>query len=166
MNTNLEFKVVRHSELNDELIKDIALFKNQTWIYTIESQIQFLKENLGPNDFHVFIQLNNEIVSYLSVINVDVYLNGIIKTLLGVGSVCTSPQNRKKGYANRLLDYTEKIILKENSSILLCREHLSYFYIKLNWYILERNLLFKEKKINIMAKNLSPNVKIKLTRLF
>jgi predicted acetyltransferase len=166
MNIKLDFKAYRNQDLNDELINQIALFKNQTWIYTLESQIQFLKDNFKTNDFHIFIQLNNEIVSYLSVLNIDVYLNGVISTIKGIGSICTSPYHRKKGYANKLLEYTDEIVLKKNPSILLCQDQLTNFYINLNWHVLKRDHYFKEKKFNIMAKYLSSDNKITLTRLF
>lgn len=166
MSTKLEVKVIKHHDLTDVMARTIANFKNETWIYSIESQVRYLRDNCNLDDLHLILLLNNEIVSYLCIHNVNIVIDGVISTVLGIGSVCTSPKNRGNGYSRMLLEYSDNLILRGNPSVLLCQDGLIDFYKKFNWILSERNHFFEGRNFNIMTRNISFMNSIRLTRLF
>lgn len=166
MSTKLKVKVIKHHELTDDMERTIANFKNETWVYTIESQVRYLRDNCNIDDLHLILLFDNEIVSYLCIHNIDIVIDGVINRVFGIGSVCTSPKNRGNGYSKMLLEYSDNLLLKGYPSVLLCQDGLIDFYEKFNWILSERNHFFEGREFNIMTRNISFVNSIRLTRMF
>ena len=85
---------IKHSEISKiDLERAIAL-KSVAWSYPKESQMQWMKYNLKPEDIHVFLQEDGEDVAYLNIAMVQALINGTSTSCAGIGNVCS---NRKGG---------------------------------------------------------------------
>lgn len=94
INSMYSLYTVKHSEIsNVDLERAIAL-KSVAWPYPKESQMQWMRDNLKPEDIHVFLQEDGEDVAYLNIAMVQAIINGTSTTCAGIGNVCS---NRKGG---------------------------------------------------------------------
>jgi len=81
---------VKHSEATPlDLDRAISL-KSVAWPYPKESQIQWMRENLKPEDLHVFLMQYGTDVAYLNIAMVYVTINGTLTLCAGIGNVCSS----------------------------------------------------------------------------
>lgn len=81
---------VKHSEATPlDLDRAISL-KSVAWPYPKESQIQWMRENLKPEDLHVFLMQDGTDVAYLNIAMVYATINGTPTLCAGIGNVCSS----------------------------------------------------------------------------
>ena len=138
----MQFDFVKHIDINENLIYKISKLKMQHWSYPVEEQINWLKKNIKDEDVHLLLYIENELIGYLLISEINVKSETCIKKYLGIGNVCVSITNRKShsGYLlMQLANYYYKI--QKKSGILLCDDSIVNFYLKCNW------LLFNGRKI-------------------
>ena len=145
---------VKHSEATTLDLERAITLKSVAWPYPKDSQMQWMKDNLKPEDIHVFLQEDGEDVAYLNIAMVKATINGIITTCAGIGNVCSS----RKGGGKNLMIITNDFITDLNiPGILFCRDKLVRFYNKYNWFLLRsEQVIFShlEEGINTMVYNL------------
>ena len=66
----------RTCELTDLQIKKIIKLKNSYWNYSLKSQSNWFKKNIGENDIHFFETKNKQIVKYLVFREITIYTSG------------------------------------------------------------------------------------------
>lgn len=145
---------VRHGDATHMDLERAIALKSVAWPYPKESQIQWMKDNLIPEDIHVFLQEDGEDVAYLNIAMVQVIINGASIACAGIGNVCSS----RTGGGRNLMILTNAFISELNiPGILFCRDKLVSFYKKYNWELLKHEqvtLNHLEEGINTMVLNL------------
>ena len=138
----MQFDFIKHNKITENLIYKISKLKMQHWIYPIEEQINWFKKNIKEEDVHLLLYIENELIGYLLISEINVKSENRIEKYLGIRNVCISITNRKSqtGYLlMQLASYYFKI--QKKGGILLCDDSILNFYLKCNW------LLFKGRKI-------------------
>ena len=148
---------VKHSDIsNVDLERAIAL-KSVAWPYPKESQMQWMRDNLKPDDIHVFLQEDGEDVAYLNLVMVQATINGSLTTCVGIGNVCSI----RKGSGKELMFRVNDFIVELNMpGILFCKDNLVGFYNKYNWKLLNSKLDILNNLgtgVNTMIFNLEKN---------
>lgn len=132
----------------------IAKLKDQHWNYGIESQINWMDNNLNDSDVHLLgIDNSNSIVAYLTISNVQIEFNSKKYSMLGIGNVCVDKSIEKLGYGRRLIHKANEYITEiGQNGILLCKDSLVEFYKKCDWV----ECLYQEAFIcnNVYSKNI------------
>ena len=142
----LKWKFVKHVDLSVAEKLQIAELKNQHWPYGIESQLQWMKENVKPNDVHLlgFDALTTNLLAYITIVQLIVSIDGIVKPMLGIGGVCISKVIEHSGYGKSLTKMAEAFIQNHNlQGILLCKDELVHFYKKCGWEL----IVYKRAKV-------------------
>lgn len=151
---------VKHSEATPlDLDRAISL-KSVAWPYPKESQIQWMRENLKPEDLHVFLMQYGTDVAYLNIAMVYVTINGTLTLCAGIGNVCSS----RKGGGKTLIINANRLIEELNiPGVLFCRDKLVGFYDKYNWKLIKSEqvtLNHLGEGINTMVLNLDTDCTI------
>ena len=145
---------VKHSEATSLDLDRAIYMKSVAWPYPKESQIQWMRENLQPEDFHVFLMQDGTDVAYLNIAMVYATINGTPTLCAGIGNVCSS----RKGGGKNLMSLTNNLIIDLNvPGILFCRDKLVSFYDKFNWSLLKSEQVILNhlgEGINTMVYNL------------
>ena len=124
---------VKHSEATSLDLERAITLKSVAWPYPKDSQMQWIKNNLKPEDIHVFLLEDGEYIAYLNIAMVQVKINGTPTICAGIGNVCSS----RKGGGKNLMILTNDFITDLNiPGILFCRDKLVSFYDKYNWNLL------------------------------
>lgn len=142
----LKWKFVKHVDLSVAEKLQIAELKNQHWPYGIESQLQWMKENINDNDYHILgiDALTTNLLAYITIVQLKVVIDGITKPMLGIGGVCISKEIEHSGYGKILTKTAETFIQKRNlHGILLCKDELVHFYKKVGWKL----IVFKQAEV-------------------
>lgn len=146
---------VKHSEATSLDLERAITLKSVAWPYPKDSQMQWIKNNLKPEDIHVFLLEDGEYIAYLNIAMVQVKINGTPTICAGIGNVCSS----RKGGGKNLMILTNDFITDLNiPGILFCRDKLVSFYDKYNWNLLNSKqvtLYHLEEGINTMVYNLN-----------
>jgi len=126
----------------------IAELKEQHWQYGIESQLQWMKDNIISNDYHLMgEEVDGEVVSlraYISIIQLNIKIDGEIYDALGIGGVCVDKSIEHSGYGKLLVrEACKYIISKGKTGILLCNDELKNFYEKCGW----NQLIFERAEV-------------------
>ena len=146
---------VKHSEATTLDLERAITLKSVAWPYSKDSQMQWIKNNLKPEDIHVFLLEDGEYIAYLNIAMVQVKINGTPTICAGIGNVCSS----RKGGGKNLMILTNDFITDLNiPGILFCRDNLVEFYNKYNWFLLRSEqvtLSHLGEGINTMVYNLN-----------
>lgn len=135
----MKFEFVKHSLIGNQNIDNIAILKSQHWNYPIESQKKWIEENIEEEDIHLLLTNNdNQLIAYLSLVEIEVTHQGGKDLMLGVGSVCVD-KNYLGQHLGLLLMNLVDYYLKRNKKegILLCSDKLVLFYEKSGWELFE-----------------------------
>ena len=81
---------VKHSEATSLDLECAITLKSVAWPYPKDSQMQWIKNNLKPEDIHVFLLEDGEYIAYLNIAMVQVKINGTPIICAGIGNVCSS----------------------------------------------------------------------------
>lgn len=128
----MDVEIVRHSEVNEDILCKIISIKTISWPHSFDSQLKWIEENLDGGDLHVLLYINSELVCYLNLVNVEVEINNCKYSVLGIGNVCS--KYRGKGFGNNLMEYVNDYLLQNSKiGLLFCKEALVPFYKKNNW---------------------------------
>lgn len=132
MKIGIEIK--KHSELTNEETYLLVGIKNQHWHYKNEEHLRWLKENIMPDDYHLFVWGGNTLLAYLNIVHVDVIIDQKTYGMLGIGNVCVEQEKKGFGKGAVVMAAANAFVKEMNScGILLCRETLVSFYSKSNW---------------------------------
>lgn len=147
----MKFLLKKSQNLNNCEIKKIIRLKSEFWKYNYKSQKVWFKKFVKNNDFHVFLFLNKNLISYAHLIFSNLYYNEKICLL---STHITSRKFRNQKYGRNLIKYCNKIIASKNIlGVLKCRKKDIYYYKKCNWSLLKsKKLLLKlDKRSNWMC---------------
>lgn len=128
----VELQIIENKEiLSRDLLRAVDL-KSCAWPYPKESQIQWIQDNLRPEDMHVFLTEGGEDRAYMTLSPVAGVLNGNQTPFLGVGCVCSKEKGR--GYGRMLMREVNNYLIQNAShGLLFCRQRVVDFYRKNGW---------------------------------
>ena len=89
-------KFINHKKLNSINLKKIIEFKKTFWKFSLISQKNFLKKNSLPNDIHLLIFKNKELVGYSFLNFRKIYLKNKITTAVMVDNILVKKKLRGK----------------------------------------------------------------------
>lgn len=152
---NYRTELIKHSDISYDKIQQIVELKSNRWHYTQEQHLDWISKNIQPEDYHILIFENEELIAYTNFVSVKVSINDNEIPFMGIGNVCTAESG--KGYGDLLMKEVNKIIVEKNwKGILFCKEALVPYYEKYNWGLVALNCITSEeiKKHNTMLYNL------------
>ncbi|WP_151830069.1 GNAT family N-acetyltransferase [Acinetobacter junii] len=149
-----EIKLIKHQDVTDQDIKEVIDLKSKQWSFSLDKQMQWIKNNMKNSDFHMLLLLDKKSVAYLNLIDIELIVNGITRKGLGVGNVCAIEKG--KGYGFELMKEANKIITNLNKiGFLFCKEPLLNFYNSLGWEELEpKNYNVRGDNLKVMIFNI------------
>ena len=123
-------------ELSQDQILAICTIKNDIWLYSIESQLEWWANNTSKNDKYFISLTDRKVVAFLRLRTRVVSINGEIWNAFCVTEVCVDSQHRGVGLGKQLMAASTKYIknIKPNMAYLLCKEAQEAFYLKCGWY--------------------------------
>jgi aminoglycoside 2'-N-acetyltransferase I len=98
-------------------------------------------------DRRVWLEIDNQIVSCLTIVIRQAEVGGVTVRLGGVGGVATLPSQQRKGYAGRVLTATEKLLrdtLRVDFGHLICGPELAPFYARFGWQLVDAPMLIDQ----------------------
>lgn len=139
---NLTWKIVPHIKLLDCEKKEIAELKNMHWSYGIDSQMNWMNDNIKDFDLHLMgSNEKQKLVAYMTIVRLSVSFDGGKEDALGVGGVCVNKNIEHRGYGRCLVQEANNFISQEGlKGLLLCKDGLVDFYKKCGW----QNVVFSE----------------------
>ena len=140
----MEYNLVKHCDLSDDLRIKIAELKNQHWPYGIESQINWINNNTQANDYHLLGLDNNRVIrAYLTIVNVKISNGEKIEDAVGIGGVCVDKRIEHSGIGKQLVTVANTYIKKKaKMGILLCKDMHIEFYKKCKWIKADYEMAF------------------------
>lgn len=136
--SELRWEIIKHSDITDSLLTEIALLKDQHWIHGIRSQLIWINNNIRNIDYHLCGFINQKLAAYMALVEVSAEINSKRFGCLGLSNVCVSNEYEKKGYGSELVQQANRFISDQNRiGLLLCKESLVSFYQKNSWFLLE-----------------------------
>jgi len=133
-------QVIPHRVLSEAQFMQIATLKNQVWSYGIDEQIRYLEERTEPDDRHILLSQNGDLVGYLRITTRFAFSD---KTywIDGVSTVIVSSQHRGSGYGRELMKAASSDILAttpHRTGALCCSDEYIDFYKKCGWELSDR----------------------------
>ncbi|OTG66886.1 hypothetical protein B9T25_08895 [Acinetobacter sp. ANC 4470] len=155
-----QIRLIKHQDATGQDIKEIVDLKSKQWDFSLDKQLQWIKDNIKNSDFHMLLLLDNKSVAYLNLIDIDLVVNDISKKGLGIGNVCAIEKG--KGYGFELMKEANKTISDLNQiGLLFCKEPLLKYYSSLNWKELKRNeYRIKCENSKVMVFNINMSEKL------
>lgn len=142
-----EFLIIRHSNLDDELLDVIIRLKQQHWAYSYESQKEWINNTIEADAIHLLLRVGERYVAYMSIRDIGITIDGNHITGKGLGNVCVDKDFQKYGYGKKLVEKANEIIREQDSiGILLCHTHLVPFYQRCGWIDVKYDNLEIDKK--------------------
>lgn len=134
----LEIKIIKHENIQYSQLEDICKIKSIFGNYTLESQLNWIENNVKANDIHFLIYDNNKLIAYTNLIEETLLINNEKINILGIGNVCVNEKGKSKGSllmknVNKFLSNNDKI------GLLFCKKNLISFYEKTDWILIEPN---------------------------
>lgn len=150
---NIDF--IPHKHITSKKLVEIISIKSIAWPYSFDSQLNWIHSNIKDEDIHVLLYLNDSLVAYLNLIEIEFKLDGNKKNGYGIGNVCASEKGQ--GWGKEIMTRTN-LYLKQKRIIglLYCKSSLVNFYSLNNWLLIEKNnvvLSFSNKSIETMIFN-------------
>lgn len=141
----LQFRAMTNKTTSEKQLIEIATLKNQYWKYTIDSQIRWIAEHYEDNDIHILAYQESILIAYAGLVFNECIIDGIQSKFCGLGNVCVSAAEQKKGVGKLLVEEANKIInLKNSEGFLFCHKSLVPFYQKCGWNVLTTNSVLIE----------------------
>lgn len=132
---HINWKIIFNSDILNCDIKKIVELKNEYWPYGIDSQMEWIRENILAEDAHMLAETQDgNLVAYLTLTKVDLRINSLNYKMLGIGNVCVEKMLLGKGYGKALVQKASRYINNCGLlGVLLCKENLVPFYTKCGW---------------------------------
>ncbi|BAP39192.1 GNAT family N-acetyltransferase [Acinetobacter guillouiae] len=149
-----QIKLIKHQDATGKDIKEIIDLKSKQWSFSLDEQMQWIKNNIKNSDFHILLLLDKKSVAYLNLIDIELIVNGTTRKGFGIGNVCAIEKG--KGYGFELMKEVNKIITNLNKiGFLFCKEPLLKFYSSLGWVKLaSQHYKIKGDNLNVMIFNM------------
>lgn len=159
----MELEFIKHSDISHEDLLRIINIKNVAWPHPIESQLKWISDNQGKDDFHVILNDGLKDYAYMDLCPVDAFVDGKRTSFMGIGNVCTVIKGQ--GYGGKLITLVNKYLDdNELRGLLFCMAPVAKFYLHFNWHIIPSDLITIECKehndVCVMTYNAPPNKKI------
>lgn len=148
----LSLQLIKHSDACSLDLDRVIAIKQVAWPYSKESQIQWMQNNLLPNDVHVFLQSEGQDVAYLNIAWVNVRINGVDTICAGLGNICSKIIG--VGYGKLLVTRLMGVLM--GGGILFCKDTLVRFYTKCDWKLINPRMVTLPKMlegVNTMVYN-------------
>ena len=97
-------------ELSQDQILAICTIKNDIWLYSIESQLEWWANNTSKNDKYFISLTDRKVVAFLRLRTRVVSINGEIWNAFSVTEVCVDSQHRGVGLGKQLMAASTKYI--------------------------------------------------------
>lgn len=153
LNYHIDF--VQHSKLPHDQLIAICSIKAIAWPYSIESQLKWIKENIGENDIHVMLYQKNELIAYMNLVWIEMFVNANKISGFGIGNVCAKEKGKR--YGERLMNGAKKFIIESKKmALLFCNQKLVDFYSRYGCKLIANKnvrLSFDDASIKIMIFN-------------
>ena len=157
-----KLEIIKHNDILISKLIEIINIKSKAWNYSYHEQMQWIEENLCPEDIHILLLKDNEYVGYLNLIDIELSIDNKSYKGYGVGNVCSTEKG--KGYGSELMNLlNQKIVLDERVGLLFCKDNLVEFYFKNDWKPIEKkhlSLSFDNILINTMCFNFENRFKL------
>ncbi len=152
-------EVLAHRVMSVDLIKEISYLKHSRWpAYTVTQHFNWITEKFLPENFHLIIKANNQLIGYANLLKVSAKFDTKKINVIGIGNVSTAETG--KGYGNVVMAEIN-LFLNDNSHIgfLLCKNEVIKYYEKFGWKVSESALVTPAlpEGINLMTFNISLN---------
>lgn len=170
MITDFYVRMVENSCLSNKEQQRIIMLKQQHWHHPMQSQINWMKENIRNGEYHLWLgQPDGQIIAYLNFVFLSVRFENRVEELVGIGNVCVDKALSGKGIGLLLMQICNYYIkCQDKKAVLLCRKDLVSFYKKSGWkeYLGSTVLLGKEYKESIMFSVLPEEKRVEIERNF
>lgn len=125
-------KFVRHDKIDYDLLNEIINVKSVSWPYSYEKQVEWINTNLKDSDIHVLLYLENDLVAYLNLIEIEFKINANNYLGYGIGNVCALEKGR--GWGKEIMKCTNRYLIENGKiGLLFCKESLVNFYQICEW---------------------------------
>ena len=132
-------KFIKNINLSDNQLMNVCSIKSVFGDYPLESQLNWISNNILPNDVHILVYQDSSLIAYANIIETSMILNGGEIDTLGVGNVCV--KTKSKGMGAFLMDEINNFLKLENKiGLLFCKENLIPFYHKAGWNMVNANV--------------------------
>ena len=157
---DIVWETIKHKDLCYLQKKQIAELKNQHWAYGIESQLEWIDNNIRCEDFHLLGYINNNeegrfLCAYLTMQRIQGEINNAKQEFTGIGGVCVSKKYEHSGFGSALIQEANNVIASNKTiGLLLCKDKLVGFYNRNGWELIKPSCVFvegKEFKFNVMT---------------
>jgi len=136
----LEIKIIKHENIQYSQLEDIFKIKSIFGNYTLESQVNWIENNIKVDDIHFLIYDNNKLIAYTNLIEETLLINNEKINILGIGNVCVNEKGKNDG--SLLMKNVNKFLLDNNKiGLLFCKKNLIPFYKKADWILIEPSYL-------------------------
>lgn len=157
----MNWKIIRHGDLQTGYALAIAEIKNQHWPYGIQSQIDWMNANIMENDLHLLgLEENGDaynLIAYLTLSRIKAVIDNQEDQFIGIGGVCIDKEHLHTGLGKILVEESNRYIVKQGmQGMLLCKDNLIPFYHKCGWQKVNyqsAEVAKEEYKFNIMTLN-------------
>ena len=107
-----------------------------------------------PKEVHLLLDLDGQPVSHVGVLRHDVYSDGRLVRIAGVGGVITVPEAQGRGYASQLVQYANRLAREQWSvrvGLLFCLPQTVSYYERLGWRVIEQPVQIDQSTGRIQA---------------
>jgi len=130
----MNIKMILDSNLTVIERDSIIDLKEQHWLFGRESQEEWMKNNLQPDDIHMLGYSGGVLQAYLNAVNVKCNIDGEVVNCFGVGNVCVDKTIEHTGYGKQLIEEVNRFLtVSDKIGILLCHKEVQGFYKKCGW---------------------------------
>jgi predicted GNAT family N-acyltransferase len=148
----IKFKIIskKNSQLKFSDKIKISSLKDEVWRYGVKSQLTWIEKNIKPQDFHILMTLDKELIGYTLLRTRRFEKNKIIKKYFLLDTIIIKNNYKKKKLSIKLMNFNNRFIRsKKILAFLVCDSNLVKFYKKFNWIKLKKNeFKFNNKKKN------------------
>jgi hypothetical protein len=155
-------------KLDTSDIKKICSLKDTQWNFGInKSQLKWFKKNIKPNDVHILLEIDNNLIGYTLLRKRTFTIKANSKNFRErkywlFDTHIVKKNFRRMGYNKILMKESAKII-KKKLGLLICSDNLIKYYNKFKWRVISKKIfkiLDHPFSSNVMLYNNKAEVKI------
>lgn len=153
----MELEIIKHGQITENDLKRVISIKNTVWPHPFDSQMRWIQKFQKSEDFHVFLNDNNEDLAYMDLCPIRVLVDGKQVDFLGLGNICTKTHGL--GHGGILIEMVNDYLLNNNlKGLLFCKEGVANFYTRYGWTIIPNNKIVFSDINNEGIKTMSFNM--------
>lgn len=126
-----------HSSLPDVLKWQAIAFMRVVWSDIFSGENQFMEHTYPPDHdpVHFGIAHGDSLISYASILKLNLVHNGCGYSVLGFGNMFTFPPYQNQGYGSQVLHCATEYIQNSSADLamLFCNPRLEPFYAAYGW---------------------------------